>query len=141
MSRLIRLILLFFIGFANAQLADAAPLEETCPTAPSARVRAGMMVVVNADGLNLRAFPAVSTGVNARLYRGNGLTVIAGPSCNGHIQWWRVETVNGVRGWVAEGTWESYYVIPQIREDFRVPTPLEWSCGGNFRARLCYTVQ
>jgi len=137
--KFIRLILLFFIVAANAHVNHAAPLIDMCPLAPTARLRVGMVAVVYADGLNLRALPAVDTGVNAQLYNGNALTIVGGPSCNGHYNWWRVELPNGRRGWIAEATWETFYVIPQARQNVRVPTPLEWSCLPQFRTRLCYT--
>ena len=141
MSKPLSLILLCLVVLANIHLAHADPALESCPLAPSARLRVGMTAVVYADGLNLRALPAVDTGINAQLYNGNVLTVIGGSSCNGHYRWWRVETVNGRRGWIAEGTWETFYVIPQARQDVPVPTPLEWSCLPQFRVRLCYTAQ
>ncbi|MDX2160926.1 MAG: SH3 domain-containing protein [bacterium] len=140
--RLIFLIVLCLCLIANipSQPAQAAPLADRCPVAPSPRLRPGMAALVTADGLNLRALPAVDTGVNGRLYGGARLTVLSGPSCNGHLNWWRVETENGQRGWAAEGTWEATYIIPAGRAGVRVPTPVEWTCLPAFRDRLCFAL-
>ena len=85
-----------------------------CTNAPRPRLAPNMAAVVapGVDSLNLRALPAVETGIVGRLYQGTPLTIISGPSCNGGINWWRVELQDGIRGWVAEGTWLRYYVIP-----------------------------
>lgn len=126
------LILLLLSGFAYPAFA------KDCPAAPRTRLWIGAPVVVNVGQVNLRALPAVSTGIRQTLYRGNALTVIDGPSCNGFYQWWRVETGGGRRGWVAEGDWEVYYLTP-ARDSQRIPTPLEWSCLPEFDNRLCPT--
>ncbi len=102
------LILLFLAGVAKPTFAEA------CRFAPPPRLQPGASAVV-APGvglLNLRALPALDTGVSVQLYSGNTLTVLGGPSCNGRINWWRVESANGTRGWVAEGTWAQYFVVP-----------------------------
>ncbi len=141
-ARHLALIVVFLIAALNLQLLEsthADGLANPCATAPAARLHIGMQARVIVDSLNLRALPAVDTGVNGRLYSGNIVTVIGGASCNGHKQWWRVETVNGVRGWVAEGTWEAFYLIPEHAADQPAPTPLEWSCGMRFHTRVCYT--
>lgn len=119
----------------NVGVARAA---DACADAPATRLRVGMeaMVAPNVGPLNLRALPAVSTGIEVQLYSGNRLIVLGGPSCNGHYNWWRVESRNGSRGWVAEGTWERYWVIP-ARERARTVSPLEWSCLPRFDTRQC----
>jgi hypothetical protein len=77
----------------------------------------------------MRALPAVTTGVEAQLYRGMALTVIGGPSCNGQYRWWRLELANGRRGWAAEGTWERYYLVPaRDAESGRVVDPVAFTC-------------
>ncbi|MCC6614180.1 MAG: SH3 domain-containing protein [Anaerolineae bacterium] len=100
-----------------------------CTHAPGSLLRPGMAAVVgpNVDRLNVRALPAVETGVRAQLYRGAALNVIDGPSCNGGYNWWHVELADGTRGWVAEGTWNVYYVIPASMT--RPPLPFEWTCA------------
>lgn len=88
--------------------------------------------------LNLRALPAVGTGIRAQLYGGHRLTVISGPSCNGSYAWWRVETRAGVRGWIAEGNWLRYWVIPGRDADRGfTPAPLAFTCPPA-RLEACY---
>lgn len=115
---------------------------EACLDAPRPRLAAGINAVVapNVGPLNVRALPAVSTGIDDQLYSGNRVTVISGPSCNGHYNWWRVETGAGVRGWVAEGTWERYWVVPARDADVTgyTPNPLDFTCPPQRPAR-CYT--
>lgn len=113
-----------------------------CRGAPAPRLRIGEQAAVapNVGPLNLRALPAVSTGIVLQLYSGNVVTVLSGPSCNGHYHWWRVENVNGRRGWVAEGSWSQYYLLPVRDSGRRSPTPTEWSCRPRFDSRLCYTL-
>ncbi len=77
--------------------------------------------------LNLRALPAVDTGVQRLLNGGVTLTVLTGPSCNGGYNWWRVETAKGERGWVAEGDWEAYFVVP-ASDGAHTVSPVDWSC-------------
>lgn len=136
MKRTLSLILLILILCASPNL--GAVFADACTNAPAPRLRVGMEAVVapNIGPLNLRALPAVSTGVGVQLYSGNQLTVLSGPSCNGHFNWWRVETANGQRGWVAEGTWQTYWVVP-ARDSERQVNPLNWSCLPRFDTRKC----
>lgn len=121
---------------------SAAPAQTpVCPLAPAPHLRPGMAAVVAPGlwGLNLRALPAVSTGVRAQVSSGQRMTVLDGPSCNGHYHWYRVELPNGVSGWIAEGSWDEYYVVPATPEgDPRpIPSPAEWSCRERFDTRRC----
>jgi hypothetical protein len=132
MKPLLLLILLVLAGVAKPAFAEA------CLHAPAPRLAVGEMAVVSeaAGRLNLRALPAVDTGVEIQVYAGNQLTVIGGPSCNGLYTWWRVESENGSRGWVAEGTWENYYVIP-LEDAQDPPTPFEGACLRPFNPLWC----
>jgi hypothetical protein len=135
------LIVIALVAFANAgSLIGQATAG--CPAAPRSRLHAGMTAVV-APGigpLNLRALPAVGTGIRAQLYGGHRLTVLSGPSCNSGYAWWRVETRAGVRGWIAEGTWLRYWVIPaRDSESGHTPAPLDFTCPPE-RSSPCYTL-
>jgi hypothetical protein len=134
MKPTLSLILLILTLYASPNLAFA----DACSIAPAPRLRVGMQAIVaeNIGPLNLRALPAVSTGVEVQLYSGNQLTVLSGPSCNGHFNWWRIETANGHRGWVAEGTWQDYWVVPLPDFDRHI-NPLDWSCLPRFDTRRC----
>jgi hypothetical protein len=124
----------------------AAPAAQPadCPLAPAPRLRVGMPAVVAPGvwGLNLRALPAVSTGVRAQLSAGQRLTITGGPSCNRQFRWFRVELPDGVGGWLAEASWSGYFVVP-AREDGtprQLVSPLDWSCAGRFDSRRCLLV-
>ncbi len=130
MKRLALLILLVLGGYAKPAFADA------CLGAPMPRLHVGGEAVVAIDGLNLRALPAVETGVVVRLYHNHRLSVIGGPSCNGLYTWWRVETASGLRGWIAEGTPDQYYVVP-LEDADQPPTPFEAACVLAFEPLYC----
>ena len=112
-----------------------------CPSAPASRLHPGMTAVVAPGlwGLNLRALPAVSTGVRAQIGAGQRMTILDGPACNGRYHWFRVELPNGVSGWLAEGTWQEYYLVPSTPEGVArsIVTPVEWSCRERFDPRRC----
>ncbi|MEP7292782.1 MAG: SH3 domain-containing protein [Chloroflexota bacterium] len=137
MKRLTLLILLVLAGVAKPAFAKSA-LADACLQAPAPRLRVGGEAVVaeGVDRLNMRALPAVDTGVRVQLYSGNTLSVIGGPSCNGLYTWWRVESANGSRGWVAEATWDQYFVVP-IEDAAEPPTPFEGACLKPFDALYC----
>ncbi len=130
MKRLTLLILLVLSVYANPAFADA------CLYAPPPHLMEGIEAVVIGDGLSLRALPAVSTGLDGKLYTGNVLKVISGPSCNGIYNWWRVETSAGIRGWVAEGSWDHYFVVPEA-DAKAPPTPFEIACMSPVNSFYC----
>lgn len=111
---------------------------DACPNAPLPRLRIGMIAVVapTINRLNLRALPAVGTGVVAVLEPGDIMTVIDGPSCNRPYNWWRVELADGARGWIAEGTWDEFFVGP-LTDQFTPVDPYVWSCRVGVIARVC----
>ncbi len=115
-----------------ALLAILAAARQTgaaaCPSAPQSIIGAGMELIVapGIEALNVRALPARDTGIVARLSAGMRLRAVGGRSCGGRYVWRRVELPNGARGWVAEGDWDGYYLIPA--DGRRIPTPFAWSC-------------
>jgi SH3 domain-containing protein len=119
------LIFLILLLYASPSMARA----DACPTAPLSLISVGDTAVVadGVDGLNMRTLPAISTGIEVKLYHGNQVTILAGPSCNGGYNWWRVELADGRRGWVAEGDWEQYYLVP-VGMTFAKLRPLEAIC-------------
>jgi len=128
---LIVIILMCFANFGG-WLQPSPGVIQPCPGGPRPRLHAGIIAVV-APGigpLNVRALPAVGTGIRDQLYAGNRVTVLSGPSCNGGLTWWRVETRASVHGWVAEGTWLRYWLIParDVDQTGYTPTPLAFTC-------------
>ena len=132
MKQFALLLVILLVLAASAKPAFA----EACTHEPPPRLSVDAEAVVVADGLSLRALPAVSTGLDGKLYNGNTLRVIGGPSCNGLYTWWRVETAGGARGWVAEGTWDGYYVVPAEDAD-QPPTPFDAACLLAFDPLYC----
>lgn len=126
---------LLIILHTLAAIVPASAEADACAHAPAPHLRPGSAAIVapGVDRLNVRALPAVDTGVRALLYQRTEMTVLDGPSCNGGYHWWRVELADGTRGWVAEGTWDRYYVVPAAA---RPVDPLEWSCAPLLR-RWC----
>lgn len=141
MPRLIRFLIVPILAvFASPILRVSA---DACLYAPASMFGVGDSVIV-APGitrLNMRFLPAVGTGIVAALGQGYSVEVIAGPSCNGLYTWWRVETAFGVSGWVAEGTWSQYWLIPAEMpaevESEKPPTPFEWTCVLHFDSFRC----
>lgn len=109
-----RQIVVYVIGMLMILAGPAMAQDKFCPDAPLPRLVIGGQgeVAPGIDRLRLRALPAVGTGEVRLLYAGNVFEVLAGPSCNGGLSWWRVELDGGTSGWVAEGTWLEYYVRP-----------------------------
>ncbi len=127
-------IALVIIGVA--WIGDTVRADEGCPGAPRSLVAVGAAAVVapGIDRLNLRILPARDTGIIAPLYAGNTLTILSQGSCNGGLTWWQVETASGRRGWVAEGTWTAYYLLPETLPADAAAidplTPLAWTLRG-----------
>lgn len=111
------MIMLSMMLFAQPMQAQT----KLCPDAPLPRLAVGMRAEVAPaiDRLRLRFLPAVGTGEVGLLYSSNQFEVLDGPSCNGGYSWWRVELDSGVTGWVAEGTWATYYVRPLLEDETR----------------------
>ena len=130
MKRLLLVIVLILASYAKPSSADA------CTGTPPPRLRDDSEAVVITGRLNLRALPVVEAGVVTQLYGGNHVTVIGGPSCNGGYRWWRVESVNGSRGWAAEGAWDQYYVVPAADAE-QPPTPFDVMCRLTFAPLYC----
>lgn len=110
-----RWLVLVTLIILTAALTPSPALAEACTDAPPPRLQvdAGGQVVRSLRGLRLRALPVVGSGEVANLNGGTAFTVIGGPSCNGGYNWWRIElTIGGTRGWLAEGTWTQYFVMP-----------------------------
>lgn len=61
---------------------------------------AGASVVVDADRLNLRSAPGTEAAVIGILTAGTPLTVAGGPEPASGYAWYRVETGDGMTGWV-----------------------------------------
>jgi tRNA A-37 threonylcarbamoyl transferase component Bud32 len=93
------------------------PSGEVCEDAPPTRLKVGDHARVTfTDGrpLRIRSSPDATTtdNVTTQIPEGTEMDILTGPECGDNFVWWRIRTVNGVTGWVAEGDFEDYYVEP-----------------------------
>ena len=71
--------------------------------------------VTKTDGtpLRIRTQPNKETGtIITSLAEGLRMKIMEGPECNDGWVWWRVETENGINGWVAEGDQSIWFIEP-----------------------------
>jgi tetratricopeptide (TPR) repeat protein len=102
-----------------------------CPGALDTRLVVGETGRVTLDrGLaqRVRVAPGRSSEVLTTLPEGTPFTVLDGPACADDWLWWRIETTDGVVGWVAEGDQnDGYYLEPyeieQLEQTPPGPTP------------------
>ena len=110
--RIIRFSIILIILLLPATILQA----DACSGAPPPRLRPEMAGVVapGLQGLRLRALPALGAGTVVTMNAGTPFTVLSGPSCNSGYNWWRVQISGGRSGWVAEATWDTYYIQPVL---------------------------
>jgi hypothetical protein len=74
----------------------------------------------------VRVSPGRSSEVLTTLPEGTAFTVLEGPECTDDWLWWRIQTVDGVVGWVSEGDPnDGYYLEPYDLEQLqRAPEAL-----------------
>ena len=86
----------------------AAPAPTATPTATAAPVLSvGVLATVNGTGaqqLKIRAAPGLDQGLVSTLPDGTRLRVLEGPQTKDGFSWWKVQTEDGLQGWVA-GDW------------------------------------
>lgn len=102
-----------------------------CENAPPSRLVTGgrARVSVSAEAtVRLRAEASTSAAQVSSLNSGAELTVLANdPVCTDGLRWWQVETVDGLSGWVAEGSGADYFLAP-LRVD-APPDPADDDCS------------
>jgi len=63
--------------------------------------------------LNVRSGPSTDYRILGRLETSEVFLVVDGPECGGEYVWYLVEKTDGsLRGWIAEGESDFYYVEP-----------------------------
>jgi hypothetical protein len=91
-------------------LPTLTPTDTPVPTATATPVPVimpgGQVIVKGTEGqqLRLRAGPALTNATLRILTEGTALKVLEGPEASDGFQWWRVQTDDGLVGWVA-GDW------------------------------------
>jgi uncharacterized protein YgiM (DUF1202 family) len=100
---------------------SANPVRATCPDAPSSRLivqERGRSTADTTDPINLRNGPSTSYNVVTRIETGEFFFVLDGPSCADGYAWFYVRYRRGNReylGWLAEGSFENYFVEPYLQ--------------------------
>lgn len=88
----------------------------SCPGAPAQRVAVNgkAYVCTQSDRLIVRDKAGKSSSEITRLYPGTEMTIVKGPVCRDGWSWWRIRTVDGIVGWVAEGgdNIDTYFICP-----------------------------
>jgi serine/threonine protein kinase/uncharacterized protein YgiM (DUF1202 family) len=100
------------------------PVPMTCPGALPIRLVAGARGVVREDDplpVNVRSGPGTTFSRVTQIPIRSIFEVLEGPNCNQSMAWFRIETINGVQGWIAEGD-VAYFVDPLPAEEVS-PTP------------------
>ena len=86
-----------------------------CGDALPPRLIVGDYGVVRGDTTpnNLRDQPATGE-ILGQLQPGDMFLVIEGPECVDGLYWWKVDNLDGVVGWTAEGNSQTYWVNPTL---------------------------
>jgi hypothetical protein len=88
-----------------------------CPESIDQRIEVGKnaLVCLNSGRLNVRNNPGLDGSVITSLTRGTNVKVIDGPKCLDYYSWWKIISVNGIEGWVAEGDQSTglYFICPE----------------------------
>jgi hypothetical protein len=91
-------------------------ISSACNGSLKSRISVGMdSRVTKTDGtpLRIRTQPNKETGtIITSLAEGLRMKIMEGPECNDGWVWWRVETENGINGWVAEGDQSIWFIEP-----------------------------
>jgi hypothetical protein len=84
------------------------PAPTVTPTAtPEPELLVGVLATVNGTGaqqLKMRAAPGLDQQLLSTLLDGTRLRVLEGPQTKDGYSWWKVQTEDGLQGWVA-GDW------------------------------------
>jgi hypothetical protein len=98
-------------GIAAAD--DIVQPAAACGSAPAPRLSVGMTArVAFTDGTPLRLRDVPFGNIIAQIPEGTTFNVLAGPQCAQDYLWWNIQLNNGVVGWAAEGTAQSYFIEP-----------------------------
>lgn len=87
----------------------------SCAGALPPRLRVGMharVTVTNGIPLRVRSDPSYSQKVRQQIPEATEFDVIDGPVCAEQTVWWKIQSGDGLKGWVAEGQDGEYYVEP-----------------------------
>ncbi len=106
---------------ATPTSATETTAAEICVGAPASHLALRMTAIqaLNQNPVRVRAEPQSGTTIQFLLYPGQSVTIIDGPVCNkldtsaASLLWWQIETSDGLKGWVTEGTPDQYFLTPK----------------------------
>lgn len=109
-----------FAGYARgvtsaAGFAPSGAIGVACAGAPATRLSAGgrgRITFTDGTMTNVRSYPNTDADKLASMPEGSTFAVIQGPTCANGFAWWELSFDNGVSGWVAEGTPQTYFLEP-----------------------------
>lgn len=109
-----------FAGYAAgvtsaAGFVPSGPITVACPGAPATRLTLnGRGRIAFSDGTmtNVRDYAGTDSNKIAAMPEGSTFTVLQGPTCAEGYAWWDLRFDNAVEGWVAEGTFDGYWLEP-----------------------------
>ena len=84
-----------------------------CSGAPPIRLAIGVTARTTLrSGTALYANPGERFRRTSTLRNGTALYVVGGPTCSDSMQWWRVQGIDGLKGWLPEGDEAMYQIEP-----------------------------
>ena len=102
----------------------APPTATPTPLPPGALRLDAPARVVARQGLNVRETPGTHAKLVGRFAPGTLVTVREGPTAADGYRWWRVESKQGLNGWVADGDEEDVWLTGEIGEPRPVNRPV-----------------
>lgn len=88
-----------------------------CKNAPLSQLRIGNKAYVSFDPPDpntVRGKPGKESNALGKIYPGEEVEILDGPSCKDSLVWWKVRsTKTGLIGWTAEGDYKNYWIIPK----------------------------
>ncbi|MBX3065268.1 MAG: Ig-like domain-containing protein [Anaerolineae bacterium] len=105
---------------------SAAPAAFECPGAPPTQLAVGMEVYVLYDDprpIRVRENAGLAGRQITQANPGTVFSVVGGPVCSDGYVWWSVVSEDEtIRGWVAEGNLENYFIGPNYPANSGVPS-------------------
>jgi len=89
---------------------NTPPSPVNCPDAPQSQLQVGANAITKIN-LNVRDNPTTTGAKLGELLPDTVVSVVNGPECADGYAWYFVQ-FEGLMGWVAEGTGDSYFIVP-----------------------------
>jgi Bacterial SH3 domain len=95
-----------------------------CPGAPDTRLSITDITRVSVNAprpFYLHSNPSISADTVGQLAPGDDVQVLDGPQCADNLTWFKVRSMSGLEGWVAEGDKAAYWLVDRIQFDQATP--------------------